>query len=101
MLWNPKWIERASRIGASRELDSLVTPVGVAKLSEMEKPASVEKKRTRASAELSGVIRDSTCGKDGRGTREALLPGSDESGINNLESGQKRVGEARTSEEAE
>ncbi len=58
--------------------------MGVAKLSEMEKPASVEKKRKRASAELSGVIRDSAYVKDDRGTREALLPGIVEGGINNL-----------------
>ena len=75
--------------------------MGVAKLSEMAKPASAEKKRIRASAELSGVKRDSAYRKDDRGTREALLPGIAEGGINNLGAGQKRVGEAHKSEEAE
>jgi len=75
--------------------------MGVAKLSEMAKPASAEKKRIRASAELSGVVRDSAYVKDDRGTREALLLEYAEEGINNLEAGQKRVGEAHKSEEAE
>lgn len=101
MLRKPEWIKRASRIGVSRELDSLVTPVGVAKLSKKMKPVSAEKKRMRASAELPGVKRDSACGKDDRGTREALLRECAEEGINNLQAGQKRVGEARMSEEAE
>ena len=94
-------IKRVSHIGESRELGSLVTLMGVAKLSKMAKPASVVKKRIRAATELSGVMRDSAHGKDGRGTREALLPGTAEGGINNLEVWQKRVGKARISEEAE
>ena len=101
MLLNLCGIKRMSRIGESRKLDSLVTQMGVAKLSEMAKPESAEKKRISASAEFSGVVRDSAYGKDDRGTRETLLLESAEAGINNLQAGQKRVGQAHKSEDAE
>lgn len=66
--------------------------MGVARLPEMVKPASAGKERTRAPAEPPGVKGDSAHAKDARGTRETLLAGPAEEGINNLEAGQEGVG---------